>query len=211
MDANRFRFEDFGAFISWRLSCRRWRGLRGLESVPIRHCSCKLACYAVRVSSFRLPLPFSAPVAIIATTGHVRRTSFLADVQLVRKCFSNGTEALPGGRHLRVLSVERSTANATETLALVHFDVAPTVYIRTGSYMRLNKLGLHVVPPALFYGFLSVQSDRRCPQARSFDICVPLNRNGACVLTCTLVMVLVLTIGGSELINLLLLVIFCVQ
>ena len=53
----------------------------------------------------------------IATTAHVRRTSFLADVQLVCKCFSTGTAALPGGRHLRVLSVERSTANATDSVA----------------------------------------------------------------------------------------------
>ena len=91
------------------------------------------------VSSFRLPLSFSAPVPIIATTAHVRRTSFLADVQLVRKCFSNGTEALPGGRHLRVLSVERSTANATETVVLVRFDVAPTVYIRTGVKVIIRR------------------------------------------------------------------------
>ena len=68
---------------------------------------------------------------LITTTAHESRTSFLTDVQLVRKC-SNGAEALPGCRHLRVLSVERSTANATETLVLVHFDVAPTVYTRTG-------------------------------------------------------------------------------
>ena len=93
----------------------------------------------MRVSSFRLPLSFSAPVPIIATTAHVRRTSFLADVQLVRKCFSNGTEALPGGHHLRVLSVERSTANATETVVLVRFDVAPSVYIRTGVKVIIRR------------------------------------------------------------------------
>ena len=106
-------------------------GCSGLESVPIRHCSCKLATQCV-FPRFDFLFHLQRQYPSIATTAHVTRTSFLADVQLVRKCFSNGTEVLPGGRHLRVLSVERSTANATETLVLVHFDVAPTVYIRTG-------------------------------------------------------------------------------
>ena len=78
-------------------------GCSGLESVPIHfvknHCSCKLVTQYVFP---RFDILFL-----------VKRTSFLVDVQLVRKCFSNRTE-LPGGRHLRVLSVERSTANATD-------------------------------------------------------------------------------------------------
>ena len=93
-------------------------GCSGLESVPIRHCSCKLVTQCV-FPRFDFLFHLQRQYPSIATTAHVRRTSFLADVQLVRKCFSNGTEALPGGRHLRVLSVERSTANATETLVLV--------------------------------------------------------------------------------------------
>ena len=130
MGANHCRFEYFERLLVDR-AADDGEGYSGLESVPVHHCSCKFVtqCVFPRLD-FLFHLQRQYPS--IATTAHVRRTSFLADIQLMRKCFSNGTEVLPGGRHLRVLSVERSTANATETLVLVHFDVAPTVYIRTG-------------------------------------------------------------------------------
>ena len=131
MAANRCRFEYFERLLAGNRAVDDGEGCSGLESMSIRHCSCKLVMQCV-FPRFDFLFHLQRQYSSIATTAHVRRTSFLADVQLVRKCFSNGTEALPGGRHLRVLSVERSTANATETLVLVHFDVAPTVYIRTG-------------------------------------------------------------------------------
>ena len=131
MDANRCRFEYFERLLVGDRAADDGEGCSGLESVPIRHCSCKLVTQCV-FPRFDFLFHLQRQYPSIATTAHVRRTSFLADVQLVRKCFSNGTEALPGGRHLRVLSVGRSAANATETLELVHLDVAPTVYIRTG-------------------------------------------------------------------------------
>ena len=81
-------------------------GCSGLESMPIRHCSCKLVAQCV-FPRFDFLFHLQRQYPSIATAAHVRRTSFLADVQLVRKCFSNGTEALPSGRHLRVLSVEQ--------------------------------------------------------------------------------------------------------
>ena len=97
------------------------------------------ACFLVSTSSFIFSASTHHSNYTQASTAHVRRASFLADVQLVCKCFSNGTEALPGGCHLQVLSVEQSTANATETVVLVRFDVAPTVYIRTGVKVIIRR------------------------------------------------------------------------
>ena len=112
MDANRCRFEDFERLLLGDRAADDEEGCSGLESVPVRHCSCKLVTQCVFPRfDFRFHLRRQYPS--IATIAHVRRTSFLADVQLVCKYFSNGTEALPGGRHLRVLSVERSTVTQT--------------------------------------------------------------------------------------------------